>query len=285
LIYVFIGGAITLIIAGLVVAVREALPLLPRYYETAIEPALNSARNAFADFQEALPGLFRLPADTFSLAPTLQSLLSNISRAGLDALSGFTGKVPSFLITVLFTVMLSFFISIHYEEASAFLAKNAPENVSRVFRDARVHLFDAVLKYLGAMLTMMAVTFCELLAGLTLLRLQNAVIVAAGIALLDALPVIGSGTALVPWAIVELLRGNIFFGVGLVLLWGVILFVKSTLEPKLVGDRLGLNPVVALTAIFVGYKLFGFAGMILMPITAHILITLYKNGSFGHRGE
>jgi sporulation integral membrane protein YtvI len=265
--------------------VREALPLLPRYYETAIEPALNSVRETFTEFQQALPGLFRLHADNFSLAPTLQSLLSNISRAGLDALSGFTGKVPSFLITVLFTVMLSFFISIHYEEASAFLQKNAPENVSRVFRDARAHLFDAVLKYLGAMLTMMAVTFCELLAGLTLLRLPNAVIVAAGIALLDALPVIGSGTALVPWAIVELLRGNIFFGVGLVLLWGVILFVKSTLEPKLVGDRLGLNPIVALTAIFIGYRLFGFAGMILMPITAHILITLYKNGSFSHRDD
>jgi predicted PurR-regulated permease PerM len=102
---------------------------------------------------------------------------------------------------------------------------------------------------------------------------------------LDALPVIGSGTALVPWAIVELLRGTIFFGVGLVLLWGVILFVKSTIEPKLVGDRLGLNPIVSLTAIFMGYRLFGFAGMILMPITAHILITLYKNGSFGHTEE
>jgi predicted PurR-regulated permease PerM len=184
------------------------------------------------------------------------------------------------LITVLFTVMLSFFISIHYDEAAEFLTKNTPAKVSRVFKDAKTHLFDAVLKYLGAVITMMAITFVELLAGLSLLGLSNAVIVAAGIALLDALPVIGSGTALVPWAIVELLRGNIFFGVGLALLWGVILFVKSTIEPKIVGDRLGLNPIVALTAIFMGYRLFGFAGMILMPITAHILITLYKKGSF-----
>ncbi len=277
--YALLGGAALLIFAGLFAAVRSALPLLPGYYYGSLEPAMESLGKAYANFAASLPEQLRLPPELGSaLAPALQSLFTNISRGGLEFISSLTGKVPSFLLTVLFTIMLSFFISLSFEETTGYLKAHTPPKALRVLREARICLFDAVLKYLGAALTLMVITFCELSIGLLLLRRENALVIAAGIALLDALPVFGAGAALAPWAITELIRGNTFFGVGLLLLWGVLAFVRSMLEPKIVGDKLGLNPIISLTAIFFGYKVFGFTGMFFMPILTQIGITLYRKG-------
>lgn len=98
----------------------------------------------------------------------------------------------------------------------------------------------------------MLITFGELALGLLLLRVDLALVLSALIALVDALPVLGTGTVLVPWALVSLLGGNWKLALGLAVLYGVIWLVRSLLEPRLIGSRVGLPPLAALLSLYVG---------------------------------
>ena len=124
----------------------------------------------------------------------------------------------------------------------------------------------------------MAVTFGILVAGLFLLRVQGAALLATLIALLDALPVLGAGLALVPWALVELILGNYGRGLGLAAIYTVTLTVRNALEPQVVGKQIGLHPLVALISFFVGWRLAGLMGMLLGPILTLILVKLQEWG-------
>lgn len=129
----------------------------------------------------------------------------------------------------------------------------------------------AVGGWFKAQLLLMLITFAQLAVGLLFLRVELALLAAGLIALLDALPLFGSGAALLPWAAFCLLGGHTFQGVGLLILWATVFLVRSLLEPKLVGKRVGLHPLVSLAAIYAGFRFFGVAGMILAPLAAVFL--------------
>ena len=92
-------------------------------------------------------------------------------------------------------------------------------------------------------------------------------------------PVIGTGGIMIPWVLIKLLQGNFSLAIGLGILYAIVTVVRNLIEPKIVGDQLGLNPVVSLISIYLGYKLFSVIGMILFPILAQILLTLHRNGT------
>ena len=117
-----------------------------------------------------------------------------------------------------------------------------------------------------------------LLAGFFFLRIEGAVLLAAMIALLDALPLFGAGVALVPWALAELLLSNPSRAAGLALLFAVILAVRNGLEPHVVGRQIGLHPLVSLISFYLGWRLAGLAGMLLAPILVLILVKLQEWG-------
>ena len=99
------------------------------------------------------------------------------------------------------------------------------------------------------------------------------------IATVDLLPVLGSGLVLGSWSAVVLVGGNLFLGIGLLALWGIISLVRSFLEPKIVGDRIGLPPLVTLTAMYFGLRLGGVAGLLTVPILCMVLVRLQADGS------
>jgi predicted PurR-regulated permease PerM len=137
---------------------------------------------------------------------------------------------------------------------------------------------DTVLRYLRGYLKIMLVTFVELSIGLTILGVSNSIATAFEIAIFDILPVFGSGGILLPWALFQLLSGNMFVGIGLVILYGAITVIRNFIEPKIIGDQLGLNPVISIISIYLGFVWIGVAGMILMPISVQIAISLHKKG-------
>lgn len=118
-------------------------------------------------------------------------------------------------------------------------------------------------KWCKAQCILLGVTFCELLTGFLLLRQGYALLLAALIAVIDALPVFGTGTVLVPWGALCLLTGNVPKGLGLLALYGVISLVRSVLEPKIMAAQVDLPPLAALAAMYVGFCAFGVAGMVL----------------------
>ena len=101
---------------------------------------------------------------------------------------------------------------------------------------------------------------------------------AALIALFDALPLLGTGGIMIPWVIIELLGQNYSLALGLAILYAVVTVIRNLIEPKVVGDQLGLNPVVSLVAIYLGYRVLGVIGMVLFPILVQLLILLHKHG-------
>ena len=90
---------------------------------------------------------------------------------------------------------------------------------------------------------------------------------------------VGTGAIMIPWVIIELLQLNYRYALGLAIVYGVVTLVRNIIEPKVVGDQLGLNPIVSLMAIYLGYRLFGVIGMITFPMLMQILLALHKNGS------
>jgi len=120
----------------------------------------------------------------------------------------------------------------------------------------------------------------ELFLGLLVLGESNAIAIALGIALFDALPFFGTGAIMVPWAALELLQGNYPLGVGLAILYAIVTLIRNIIEPKIISDKLGLNPIVSLVAIYLGFRTMGVLGMIFMPILVQILFALHQEGSF-----
>ena len=103
------------------------------------------------------------------------------------------------------------------------------------------------------------------------------------VALLDALPLLGTGTVLIPWALVRMAAGDVALGLGLLGLYGAAALIRNILEPKLLGAQLGLSPLLTLVAIYAGWRLGGFWGMLLLPMGAMVLSQLWQSarGPFG----
>ena len=115
---------------------------------------------------------------------------------------------------------------------------------------------------------LMGITLMILLPGFLLLRIPNGPIWAIGVCLVDAFPVLGTGTVLLPWSLISFLEGNTPLAIGLLGIYATITLTRSLLEPKLVGSHLGLDPLATLAALYIGYRLWGITGMIIAPLLA-----------------
>jgi len=142
------------------------------------------------------------------------------------------------------------------------------QDTLKPIRAAWGRIKTAVAGWLNAQLRLMGMTALVLALGLTLLRIPYAIVWALGIAVVDALPVLGTGAVMIPWSILCFLQDDTPRAIGLLGIYATAALLRSTLEPKLLGRHLGLDPLVTLMALYAGYKLWGLAGMLLAPMLA-----------------
>ena len=199
-----------------------------------------------------------------------------------DALAKLVGRtaaaLPSVGLFLFTTALATYFSSASRPELMAFLRRQVPERRRAALDEAKAILRGAFGHWLRAQGLLMLITFGLLTAGFLLLRVDLALLLAALVALVDALPVFGTGTVLIPWAAFSLLSGNWRFAVGLVALYALVSFFRSLLEPRLVGRRVGLHPLAALLAMYVGFSALGVPGMIGAPLAAVFLKQLHDSG-------
>ena len=207
---------------------------------------------------------------------TLSTYLINFIK---EAITSF----PSAIITITVTIVSSIYIIIDYEGIVDFIYKILPRKVSYFIEDVTIFIKDNILNVLKSYLIIMVITFAELTIGLTILRAKPTILIAALIAIMDILPILGVGTALIPWAFVEMIFGNIFRGLGVLLLYVIITIVRNIIEPRIVGTRLGLNPLVSLISMIAGLKLFGLLGMIGFPLI--IAFFMYREEKYENKEE
>ena len=209
---------------------------------------------------------------------TLNSLLTAVSglinSAGNFAIN-LVVNLPNILIYVIITLLATFFITYDHKFILDSLENHLPLKWLVKVQDILNGLFKSLGGYLKAQGILITVTFCELLIGLSIFRVDYALILAIVIAIIDALPILGTGTVLIPWGIILLIMGNYPMGLGILGLYLFILIVRQLIEPKIVGKQIGVYPLLTLLAMYTGVKLIGLFGVIVGPVVLIILKNVF----------
>lgn len=276
LFYGTIGIAIFYGILRLFIQFKDIFINLPNLYRNEIEPAVKLIFIQLQDMVSQLnPTLISgIEAISENLISSLGSLVSSISTTSIVMITGIATSIPGALISFLFTIVASFFLTIDFHEIVHFIGKQLPKQTNDIIIAVKDNLFGTIFKFAKAYAILMSVTFVELSIGFTILEQDNAIGLAALIAMIDILPVLGTGGVVLPWVVIELVNGNVGFALGLFILYLVVTVIRNILEPKVVGDSIGLYPLVTLMCMLVGAKLFGVVGLFGLPIAATILKNL-----------
>ena len=194
------------------------------------------------------------------------------------AVTGLASALPAAALFLFTTVLATYFTSAGRPALLDGLRRRLPPPWRTRLGRVAGGLREALGGWLKAQGLLMLITFGELAAGFLLLRVELSLLLAGLVALVDALPVFGTGTVLLPWAVLALLGGDVRMSVGLLVLYSVISLVRSLLEPRLVGARVGLPPLAALVCMYVGFQALGVLGMLLAPLAAVLARQLWDSG-------
>lgn len=209
--------------------------------------------------------------DVSKLGINMSSITSGLSN-GISGVYSVVKNIPSILIGVVIGIIAWILFTKDYKKVVKFIKLQLPDKHKNLLSETKKIFSSTILKMCRAYGLIMFITFCENFLGLTILNLIGVMnnsyvfVIAIGIAVFDILPVAGSGGILIPWALIALVSGNVGQCVGLLILYAVITVIRQYIEPKIVGDSLGVNPLVTLAGLYFGLKLFGFLGMFIVPI-------------------
>ena len=203
-------------------------------------------------------------------------LLDQAFSYSLNLASGILIQVPDWALVLGTAVISSYMISAKLPSIRKWILIRFPKERLEKFLNTLRRLKTALWGWLRAQFKLMGITWLILTAGFILLRVPYAPLWAALTALVDALPVLGTGAVLLPWALVDFLQHNTAQAIGIISTYGVVSLTRSILEPKLVGKQLGLDPLATLAALFVGYRLWGLGGMIAAPVLAVAAVQLLR---------
>ena len=280
LLYLLVAAVLILLGSRLIIFISNWLAGLPTYYQNTMLPALTTVGDSFKGFMLTLdPAVLEfLDSANASIIGAVTDLVKNVSSGAVGILTGTAARVPAFMASFVLTIISSFFFVVDFQKIIAFAKKQMSEKAVKRLSSVRYFLVNVLFKFVRAYLLIILITACELTVGLLILQVNAAPLVALGIALLDIFPVVGSGTILLPWALYSLLQGDIFRTVGLLVLYVVITIIRQVIEPRIVGKQIGLYPLLTLISMFVGARLFGFWGMLGLPVALTVLVHLNISG-------
>ncbi len=270
---------ITLLLSGIIsklVDIAETLPhylaSLPRIadlFELKLQNLISSASPEMRGFIEA---------GVSSIITRVNALPAVLSEKLLSFLTTCASCTPRVIMFILTYAIGTFFISSTYQSVIKFFVKQFPERLQEKVKRMRSDMFGTLGNWIRSEFILMAVTFSILLVSFFLLRVKSPLTAALIVAAIDALPILGTGAVLIPWGIMLFIDGNYGRGAAIIVVWGVTCLVRSFLEPKIIGNRVGLHPAAALFAIYLGFNVLGVLGMILFPLVLIILKQFNDSG-------
>ena len=274
-----VGLGSTLLAVRLAEEGAELLGRLPALLQ-GLPALLDRVNERYEGFCRACPAEVRDYLDQalrrFSQEGT--GLVGEMSVALLSWASGWMGRLPEVVLFLFTTVMAVYFTTVGYPEILSFIRRQIPQGTQRRLAGVTDCLRSTFWQWLRAESILCLITFALLLAGFCWLRVDYALLTAVAVAVIDALPVLGTGTVLLPWSAYQLLLGSVPRGVALLALYAVILLVRSLMEPRLMAAQVGLPPLAALLAMYLGFRLFGIGGMLLFPVLLMFVKQLRDSG-------
>ncbi len=206
------------------------------------------------------------------------NLLSGSLGSGAIKYAGsLISSLPSALVFFIVTIVATFFMSASFPQIKGFILRQFNDSTRELILDVKYYFINTVVKYLKSYFILWMITFAELSVAFLIFGFKPPVTLAFVISLVDILPIFGVGTILIPWFVIELILGNPITALIIIGIYLVITIVRQTLEPKIIGDHVGLLPIVTLFCIYIGLQLFGVLGMFMLPITVTIIKNLQDN--------
>ncbi|MFY0543785.1 sporulation integral membrane protein YtvI [Brevibacillus sp. H7] len=223
-----------------------------------------------------------LPAD---IEFQLQQLFTGLKSSAVNAASGIAkwvigavASIPIFLLTSIIYLVALFLISLDLPRLRAGFMRMFTSSAREKVEVVLSQLNRATVGFLRAQVILSLLTFALSFIGLLILQVKYAALIALLIVLVDILPILGTGSFLVPWAVYNFIAGNSHLAIGLIVLFIVITVVRRTIEPKILGSSLGISALAALVSLYLGFQLMGFFGLILGPAMVIIYEALRKAG-------
>ncbi len=280
LFFVVFLGLIVLIIYQLYSGARDYIVQLPELYTETIAPVFASFSNEIENFFKAInPEASQIiDSITTALTGSIQTLLSQLSGTAFGFATSAATSVPMFIVQFIITIIATFFCIGDYDKITAFIFSKMPLQKRQTVTKIKNRSLQVLGEYARAYAILLSITCVELFIGFLLLGIPDALPLAALISLVDILPILGVGTVLIPWGIIMLLTGNYAFGIAVLIMYAIITIVRQSLEPRVVGKRIGLHPFVTLLCIFLGGNLFGILGIFGLPIAVTVLFQLNRSG-------
>lgn len=279
-------GIVALIVYGLAMALHTGLKDFMDYLPTMSGNAEQEVKNAIVRLQNLINDLpFIGGVDLNNLTNDILDFMGGLLT---DAEGGYTVSVigdaaksiPNMIVSIVTGFLATYFFIADREKLVEKLDKIMPasfkEKTLRLYRQT----LGAVGGYFKAQFKIMGVIYVVLVIGMVILHVKYAWLIGFGIALLDMLPVFGTGTVLLPWAVIKLFSGSYQIAAGMIALYALTFLIHQLLQPKMVGDSLGMNPFAALFFMYIGYQVSSVFGMIVAIPIGMLLINLTKAGAF-----
>lgn len=285
IIFAIFAGLLTLLVAEIVSGAAYLADVLPKHLNTMI----HWGENLFAS--HAIPLYNRLNGMFNNLdAGQQDTIMANIQNVGRrigttvgSFLQGLFGNIPAILswfpnaaTVLIFSMLATFFISKDWYRLSAMGSRLMPIKARTSGRTVFEDLKKALFGFMKAQLTLISITTVIILIGLLVLRVDYAITIALVAGIVDIIPYLGTGTVFVPWILYEAIAGDLGLGIGLGILYLIVLVQRQIMEPKILSSSIGLDPLATLVALFVGFKLLGFLGLIAGPVVLVIYNTLKR---------
>lgn len=276
-----IVGAIYLIIAVLVREVKSLSNDLPNIF-TQIEQQLANLSDRVKDISGALPVSLQRVIDNLinGISNNITNFNTDENMLTLSSAGNFAKDVAEIFLMVIVTILSAYFFIAKKDELVAGVKKIMPNSLNNGCLIIYDNFKTAVGGYFKAQFKIMFIIIAIMFIGFEVLQVGYSFLLAFGIAVLDLLPVFGTGAVLWPWALADMLTGNYVRAVGLVVIYLICQIVKQILQPKMVGDSIGISPLATLVFMYIGYRFYGVIGMIIGIPVGMVLANLYRIGTF-----
>jgi sporulation integral membrane protein YtvI len=282
-------GLITLLIAEIVSGADYLAQIVPKHFATLIEygeqlitaqviPFYNYASSFFNNLDASQQET--IIENIQNTGEKIASSVGTFIQSFFQKLPILISWIPNVATVLVFSMLATFFISKDWDRLKNLFVRWLPEKAQLSGRTVFNDLKKALVGFIRAQLTLISITTVIVLIGLLILRVDYAITISLIIGVVDILPYLGTGAIFVPWIIYEIVTGNIGLGIGLGVLYLVVVVQRQFMEPKILSSSIGLDPLATLVALFVGFKLVGFLGLILGPVALVVLSALNRANVF-----
>jgi sporulation integral membrane protein YtvI len=289
MIFALAAGLVTLLIAEIVSGANYLARVVPEHLDTLIKYIEEYITAQIIPLYNQLAGMFnRLDVgQKDTIIDNIQNVGTTIGSTVGSFIQNLFGNIPVILswfpnaaTVLIFSLLATFFISKDWDRFSAIGSRLVPEKAKTSGIKVFVDLKKALFGFLKAQLTLISITTVIILIGLLILRVDYAITIALITGIVDIIPYLGTGLIFVPWIIYQVIAGDMALAIGLGILYILVLVQRQIMEPKILSSNIGIDPLATLIALFVGFKLIGFLGLIIGPVTLVIISTLYRANVF-----